>query len=601
MSAIAGIISYTYNEQIISAMLSTMQHRGPEKNKVFLDKECAMIHTGRAGNKHFTTFGNETGSFFIIFNGALYNKKELIVQLKQNGYSCATPSDAELVSLSYQCWGSDCLNKLNGVFTFAIWNTQTRSLFMARDRIGVKPLFYTLQNNGLIFATEMKTIFQHPNITPSLDEEGIAQILLLGPGRIPGTGVFHNMFELKPGTYLTFCEGSLECRRYWKLEDREHTESFEETAAHIRWLTTDAVNKQMITDSAVGCFLSGGLDSSIVSALSADMLQKEGNRLHTFSVDYQDNEHYFTPEKFQPETDKQYIDLMIAHIHCEHKQVILPSSGLCDELDTAVYARDLPGMADVDVSLLQFCREVRKSVNVALSGECADEIFGGYPWYTDPELSTRAGFPWSQNIMQRAAFMQHSTAKRIKPYEYVMDHYRSTLDASDILPGTSRQERRMKEMMQLNLWWFMQTLLDRNDRMSMYNDLDVRVPFCDYRIVEYMYAVPWSYKQYGNREKGILRYAMGDILPNTVAYRKKSPYPKTYDPKYLEAVRNRLKSVLGNKASPIFQIVEPVALNQLLDAQFEQPWYGQLMRLPQTIAYMLQINSWMEMYNISVK
>ena len=285
-------------------------------------------------------------------------------------------------------------------------------------------------------------------------------------------------------------------------------------------------------------------------------------------------------------------------LNIHHKWTVLGVDQLVNELENATTARDLPGMADVDFSLFAFCRSIREDVKMALSGECADEIFGGYPWYRDPEVRAFNGFPWAQNTAQRVSFLNPEI--NVVAEEFVNEQYLQTISQCDILPGISPEEKRMKQMVNLNQQWFMQTLLDRKDRMSMACGLEVRVPFCDYRIAEYLYGVPWEYKDYKNKEKGLLRYAMEGILPNEVLWRKKSPYPKTYDPKYLEIVSDRLKQLLDKNDAPIYGLVNKSSLEQLLDMDFVWPWYGQLMKLPQTIAYMLQINFWLEHYKITI-
>ena len=238
---------------------------------------------------------------------------------------------------------------------------------------------------------------------------------------------------------------------------------------------------------------------------------------------------------------------------------------------------------------------------MALSGECADEIFGGYPWFRDPEIAEQEGFPWSQNIAQRSAFLLPDILEQVDPKEFVMDRYYQTLAECDILPECSPVDRRMKQMTYLNQRWFMQTLLDRKDRMSMYHGLEVRVPFCDHRIAEYLYAVPWEFKDYKSREKGLLRYAVESMLPTEIVYRKKSPYPKTYDPLYMQLVSDRLSTVIADHSSPILQIISKEKLKELITAEYTWPWYGQLMKVPQTIAYMLQINEWLKMYNVVIE
>ena len=313
----------------------------------------------------------------------------------------------------------------------------------------------------------------------------------------------------------------------------------------------------------------------------------------------ENNDKYFVPGKFQPNSDGSYIRIMEDYLQSDHHWTVVKSEELVDALQDATIARDLPGMADVDFSLLLFCGQIRKHVKVALSGECADEIFGGYPWYRDPEVRALDGFPWAQNTKERSLFLHPDIRSRENPVGFVQDVYRDTVDHCDILPGTTRLERRMKQMVNLNQRWFMQTLLDRKDRMSMYHGLEVRVPFCDYRIAEYLYGVPWEFKDHQGKEKGLLRYAMAEYLPEDVLYRKKSPYPKTFDPKYLKLVGNMLKVLLNQKDAPIFSLVNAEALEQMLTAEYTWPWYGQLMKIPQTIAYMLQINYWMKAYKIT--
>ena len=539
-------------------------------------------------------------TYTIVYNGELYNTAEIRSLLLKLGHSFLGHSDTEVVLHAYAQWSEDCVNKFNGIFAFGVWEHKRCKLYLARDRMGVKPLFFTLHNDGFLFASEIKTILKYPGFRAQIDEEGIAEILLIGPGRTPGCGIIKDIFELEPGCCGHYYRNKWSWERYWKLRDREHTDSFETTAEMVRYLVTDSIKRQMVSDVPIGTFLSGGLDSSIISSVCSEEFKKKGERLTTFSVDYENNEKYFVPGKFQPNSDNAFIYKMQSYLDTSHHWTILTPQMLVDSLADATCARDLPGMADVDFSLLLFCKEIRKDVKVALSGECADEIFGGYPWYRDPEVRSLDGFPWAQNTEQRAKFLPPDIQQKINAKDYVYDRYRQTIDQSDILPGTPSNERRMKEMVNLNHRWFMQTLLDRKDRMSMFSGLEVRVPFCDYRIAEYLYGVPWEFKDYNGQEKGLLRYAMGDYLPEEIRNRKKSPYPKTHDPQYLRLVSDMLRSLLRRKDAPIHQIVNQDALEGLLYSESTWPWYGQLMRTPQTIAYMLQINYWMEYYHISL-
>ena len=602
MCAIAGILGLSFDSKILDSMLSTMLHRGPDGTGSFMEKECCLLHTRLAivdpeGGAQPMSLRRGNEEFVITYNGELYNTQEIKKLLISLGHSFQTNSDTEVVLHAYAQWRDGCLDVLNGIFAFGIWEKNSRCLFLARDRMGVKPLFYTKFSEGFLFSSEIKTLLAYPGVPREVNAEGAAQVVLLGPGRIPGSGVFRNIQELKPGWCGYYRKGQFHPWQYWKLQDREHKESFQETAEQVRYLVTDAIKRQMVSDVPLGTFLSGGLDSSLISAVCADALADRGEALNTFSLDYENNEKFFVPEKFQPNSDNSYIRLMENKLNSNHKWTILNTDILVEELENATIARDLPGMADVDFSLLAFCRQIRKDVKMALSGECADEIFGGYPWYRDPEVRALNGFPWAQNTERRASFLNSDI--HIDADSFVGDQYTQTLAQCDILPGVSPEEKRMKEMVNLNQMWFMQTLLDRKDRMSMACGLEVRVPFCDYRIAEYMYGIPWEYKDYNNTEKGLLRYAMDGILPNEVLWRKKSPYPKTYDPRYLEQVSNLLRDLLDRNDAPIYGIVDKKALEGLLNMDFAWPWYGQLMKLPQTIAYMLQINFWMEHYKIT--
>ena len=603
MCGIAGLIELKRSQLIQQRMIATMLRRGPDDVGFYEQGPCCLLHTRLAvidpARGHQPMILEWAGErYTIVYNGELYNTEEIRKELRSIGHMFLTNADTEVIVTAYAQWGDRCLEKLNGIFAFAVWEEKRQRLFVARDRMGVKPFFYMIKDGGLIFASEIKTILAYPSVRAELDGDGVAQVLLLGPGRMPGSGVFRGIRELEPGCCGYFAGGRLSVRRYWQLKDREHRENFEETAEHVRFLVKDAIRRQMVSDVPIGTFLSGGLDSSLITAICADNTM--GAPLKTFSVDYENNEKYFVPGKFQPNSDGYYIRLMQKYLNTDHHWTILTPEQLLCSLESATCARDLPGMADVDFSLLAFCGDIRKEVKVALSGECADEIFGGYPWYRDPEVRGLDGFPWAQNTAQRIGFLHPEFAEKMDPEAFVQDRYRQTISESDILPGTDPQERRMKEMVNLNHRWFMQTLLDRKDRMSMYHGLEVRVPFCDYRIAEYLYGVPWSYKDYQGKEKGLLRRAMDGVLPREVLWRKKSPYPKTYDPKYLELVSEELRHLLDEPEAPLWQLVRMDAARELLTAEYAWPWYGQLMRVPQTIAYLLQINVWLRKYSISI-
>ena len=602
MCAIAGIIGLPADEKTLGAMLQSMHRRGPDAEGIYETAEAIVLHSrliirdpeGGKQPMHLAWAGEK---YTIVYNGELYNTEEIRKELEKAGHTFLGYSDTEVVLHAYAQFGEGCLSRFNGIFAFGIWEEKRKRLFLARDRIGVKPLFYMRHGQGLLFASEMKTILEYPTVQARLDEQGAAQLILLGPGRLPGSGVFRDMEEIEPGCCAFYEDGRLNGRRYWKLTDGEHRENFEETVEHVRFLVTDAIRRQMVSDEPVGTFLSGGLDSSIITAICALEEAKQGRTLKTFSVDYRNNERFFQSNKFQPSADSCYIEIMRKAFDTDQHLTVLTPEDLCQALEDATIARDLPGMADVDFSLLVFCGQIRQHTKVALSGECADEIFGGYPWYRDPEVRSRTGFPWAQNTAQRASVLLEWDTNRSE--EFVMDAYRQTCRESDILPGTSALETRMKEMVNLNFRWFMQTLLDRKDRMSMYHGLEVRVPFCDWRIAEYLYGVPWEFKEHQGKEKGLLRATMTGLLPEEVLWRKKSPYPKTFDPHYTDLIAARFRQLLESD-SPVWAMVRKEALVEILSGDSPWPWYGQLMRRPQIMAYFLQLDVWLRHYRVEI-
>ncbi len=610
MCGIAGELDLNSNETILrqenaGEVLKTLKRRGPDQDGAYFTGHAALLHARlcvidiEKGRQPMikTCDGRE---YAIVYNGELYNTQEVRQELISRGHTFDGHSDTEVLLKSYIEWEDKCVEKVNGIFAFAIWEKHNERLFIARDRIGVKPFFYVCSGGTFLFASEIKALLSHPSVKPEIDTRSIAEIMLVGPGRTPGYGVFKGIEELRPACCGYFSKDGIKTRKYWTLEDKEHTDTFDQTVEKVRYLVTDSIERQLVSDVPVCTMLSGGLDSSIISSVADRYMTKRGEQLHTFSVTYRDNDKYFKKSKFQPNSDDEYIKIMNASLNARHHKITLDTPELVQALYSAVDARDLPGMADVDASMLLFCGAIKEFATVALSGECADEIFGGYPWYRDESIREREGFPWAQSTGYRAGFIKDEFASQIDAFKYVDDLYQDTIRNTSKLEGLSKTESRMKEMVNLNLSWFMQTLLDRKDRMSMYNGLEVRVPFCDYRIAQYLYSVPWEYKDYNHFEKGLLRKAVEGLLPEQVLWRKKSPYPKTHHPEYAKAVSDILSGIIADTQSPLLRIVKKTELQNLLNADNPIPWYGQLMTTTQTIAYFIQINYWLEKYHIRI-
>ena len=606
MCSIAGEIDFSRCLDIKDYhknMISSMKRRGPDDDGIYREKNAVLLHARLSvidvekGRQPMTfTYRGET--YTIVYNGELYNTKELKEKLKSMGIKFETNSDTEVLLKLYALYGKECVNMLNGIFAFAVWEKNAKRLFLARDRIGVKPLFYHKCSGRLVFASEIKTILLHPEIDAVIDKKSISELMLVGPGRTPGYGVFKGINEIKRGHLAYFDKDGLRIEKYWDVTAKKHTDSKDLTIEKVRFLVKDAIERQLVSDVPIGTFLSGGLDSSIISSVAASYMKKRGERLTTFSVTYRDNDKYFKKSRFQPNSDEMYIDIMQKYLDSNHHMIVIDTPELADALKKAVDARDLPGMADVDSSLLLFCQEIKKHVTVALSGECADEIFGGYPWYRDEKIRMAYGFPWAQSTEYRSTFLKKEF--EIDAKNYVNSLYDEYIQLAPKYPMDTGVDSRMKEMVYLNMNWFMQTLLDRKDRMSMYSGLEVRVPFCDWRIAEYMYSVPWEYKDLFGREKGLLRAAAEGILPPEILYRKKSPYPKTHNPSYRNAVAKMLEDITEDTDAPLFAIADYDAVKSLLDTDREEPWYGQLMATPQTMAYLIQLNYWMEKFDVKI-
>ncbi|QGU95311.1 asparagine synthase (glutamine-hydrolyzing) [Clostridium bovifaecis] len=612
MCGIAGVINYNSNltkeMYIIENMTDTLKKRGPDSygfytsQNVLLGHRRLIVVDPSGGDQPMTkTYNNN--KYIIVYNGELYNTENVREELLDFGFSFNSYSDTEVLLTSYIAWGPDCVHHINGIFAFGIWDEKENRLFLCRDHLGVKPLYYTVKDNNFIFGSELKTLLAHPSVEPIIDEEGICEIFGLGPAHSLNSGIFKDIYALPPANFILYSKDGLKVQKYWDVKCEHHDEDIDTTSEHVRELLTDAIKRQLFADVPVCTFLSGGLDSSIISAIAASYFRERNSILETYSIDYKDNDRFFVKNDFQPDSDDPWIDKMSTYINSNHKKIIIDSLSLSKALIDAVKSNDAPGMADIDSSLYLFCNEVRKNATVALSGECADEVFGGYPWFRRPELINSTTFPWSRSVDARKSLLS-SDFKNINLEEYVQSKYMDTIKKTPKLDGESKFESRMREISYLNMKWFMVTLLTRKDKMSMGNSLEVRVPFADYKLVEYAYNIPIEMKFYNGREKGLLRNAMKDILPDDVLWRVKSPYPKTFNPEYTDLVQNWLSEILEDKTSPILQLIDYNKVRKLVETRgesFNGYLFGQLMKAPQLMAYLIQINIWLNEYKVRIK
>lgn len=545
------------------------------------------------------------GDYVIVYNGQIYNTKELKETLLDTGFSFEGHCDTEILLKSYIHYGNDVVNHLNGIFAFAIWNSKKEELFIARDHFGVKPFFYTILNNTFIFASEIKAIFEYPGIEKILDQQGLSELFGIGPAHTAGTTIFKNINELKPAHLGIYNNSGLHIERYWKLISKPHTDNLETTCKKVKFLLNDAITRQLVSDVPLCTFLSGGLDSSIITKFAADHCKKEKlPPLDTYSIDYVDNDKNFVKSDFQPNSDNYYINLMNQNLHTNHHSIIIDTPELANALEDAMIARDMPGMADIDSSLLLFCKNVKKEMTVSLTGECADEIFGGYPWFFREDALNSGTFPWSIAINERQKLLNPDISNKISLKDYINYRYNESLSEVDILDSDSKETAEKRKISHLTLNWFMQTLLDRSDRMAMYNGFELRVPFCDYRLAQYVWNIPWEMKALNGREKGLLRYICKDFLPDEIVNRKKSPYPKTHNPTYLAKVKGLLSNIMKDNNAPINNILNRDYILEILNTDgsaFSRPWFGQLMTGPQLMAYLCQVNMWLEKYQPKIE
>lgn len=599
MCGIFGVVNYQLNEVKTPYDMSCVQavlHRGPDEGGNFYDKHVFL------GHRRLSVVDIEQGKqpmafhhYTMVYNGELYNTEEIRQELLEAGYTFKGHSDTEVLLKAYVCFGEKVVEKLNGIYAFAVWNSKDQSLYVARDRAGVKPLYYCLLPDGLIFASEQKQILQYTRKN-EITLEGFKELLGVGPSHTPGHGLYKGIEELKPGYYMKLSAGHVELTQYWELEANEHKDDFETTVAKTREILLDAIKRQLVSDVPLCTFLSGGIDSSAITAIAAS----EMKNLHTFSIDYEDNLKYFKKTDFTVSQDNDFIKLISDLNHTNHHYCVISNQDLADALTDAVHFRDMPGMADVDSSLYWFCKKIKEDFTVSLSGECADEIFGGYPWFYREPMNGM--FPWLRDLAIRNTLLKPEWQEKLDLVGYATERFNESVAMAPILEGDSDLNNEKRQLTYLNTKWFMTTLLDRKDRMSMGASLEVRVPFADHRLMEYLYNIPWEMKFYDGMEKGLLRKALEGVLPDEVLYRKKNPYPKTHNPHYTELIQTLLREALSDSDSILHEIFDEQKLWALANTNEEiitRPWFGQLMTQPQLIAYLYQFHVWFKEYHMS--
>ena len=580
-------------------MLHLLEHRGPDDSRTYFDSHVLLGHCRLSiidlkGGKQPFEYTYQDKTYRIIFNGEIYNMNELKKHLIDLGFHFSSQSDSEVLLVCFIAYREKCLNMLDGIFSFVIYYDD--QIFACRDHLGVKPLYYYLKENDLIIASEIKAILMYLGKCV-VDKTGIKELLGLGPSLSPGKTLYKDISSLRPAHYLFYDGNNCVIERYWCLQKNPHLKNYEETIQDVRYLVNQSIQRQLLSDVPISCMLSGGLDSSIITALSSQYV----NNISTYSIDYLDQEKYFKPYDYQLTRDSDYIDEMVERYHSHHNNVVLSQKNLIIFLKQSMIARDAPGMADIDSSFLLFCKEIKRHHKVVLSGECADEIFGGYPWFYKKELYSLDTFPWIQDIDQRLDLLNENI-KKLNIKDYVQNQYYQTLQEIDYL-DQSFYDTNKRKMIYLNIEWFMQTLLTRSDSQSMYSAVELRVPFASKDLIEYMYNVPWAYMYKDQQEKSVLRDAFKDFLPDDIYNRKKNPYPKTHSPFFLTYIKRLLLETLNDKNNILYQLFDIKKLKHFIEHSetIEVPWFGQLMMGPQLLAYFYQIYVWGKIYHVELE
>lgn len=606
MCGIAGWIDWEKDlsgeRPVLEKMAHAIRHRGPDADGFWLSERAALAHRrliviDPEGGLQPMVYRQGDRVYTLTYNGEIYNYLELRRLLQERGHVFKTNSDTEVLLHTYLEWGEDCVRHLNGIFAFAIWDEAEQKLFLGRDHLGVKPLFYTERGSAVLFASEIKALLAHPAVKPELDQDGLAEIFGMGPMRTPGVGVYKDVKEVRAGHTVVFTREGKRITRYWELKSKPHTDDVETTAERIREILEDTVRRQLISDMPLVAMLSGGLDSSGLTAIAGKELSREGKTLHTYSLDFVGSDRDFQEDLLHRDLDQPWVERVSEHVKTEHHTIVLDADELLEHMLVPLRARDLPGIGEMETSLYLLFREMKKDATVALSGESADEVFSGYPWFHQEEFLNARTFPWLVSTGFISKVMSPEALEKARPDEYVTARYEEAIAEVPALPGETALEARQREMSYLFITRFLPFMLDRKDRTSSYVGFEVRVPFCDYRLVEYLFNVPYKMKTVDNIEKGILRRALKGYLPDDVLYRRKSAYPTAQNPNYFQAVKRWMKEILTDANSPILPLIDKKKVEAVIDGKTDLN-DGRITKL---LEYLIQVNMWLKEYGIVIR
>jgi asparagine synthase (glutamine-hydrolysing) len=612
---IVGWVSYQrdlrHEGAVLRAMTATMSLRGPDAEGIWLSLHAGLGHRRLAvidlstGAQPMTVERDGEVVAVVTYSGEIYNYRELRAELRGLGHEFRTTSDTEVLLHAYLQWGASFVEHLNGMYAFGLWDPREQALLLVRDRMGIKPLYYRPMPDGVVFASEIKGLLAHPQVPALVDSDGLRELLAFV--KTPGHGIYRDLREVRPGEVVRVDESGLRTRLYWTLSAREHTDDVPATVRTVRELLDDIVERQLIADVPLCVLLSGGLDSSAITALAARALHAAGaGPVRSFAVDFVGQAEHFRSDFMRDTPDTPFVHDVAKHVGADHTDIVLDSPGLMDPLHRSgvLIATDLPSaMGDMYTSLYLLFRAIRERSTVALSGESADEVFGGYRWFHEPDAIAADTFPWMAALRAHepdhqdpgVSLLAPEVADKLDLTGYRDAAYRQALAEVEHLPGESPQEHRMREVSYLHLTRFVQILLDRKDRMSMAHGLEVRVPYCDHRLVEYVYNAPWRLKTFDGREKSLLRAATADVLPASVVARRKSPYPSTQDPAYERMLRERMRALLSDPDAPLRPLLDDARAWALTQGEYEGSGFSAARR---GMELALALNEWLTRYPV---
>lgn len=601
---------YTKNDKANDEKITDMIEVTKQNDSDICDKYITCNLKFASINQNISSYKYKNNIYTICYTGNIFNKKELVRILKEHNIILDDKSDEKIILSLFALFNVDMLLMLNGTYSFVIFDKQNNKLLLVRDRLGVKPLYYTTTfctTPSFIFSTSIKSILKHSDVKRVLDKKAFLEMMALGPAHTLGNTYFKDIFEIKPGHYGIFDFNTFNINeyKYWDLESKECNDTPKEAINKIKDLVIDATKMQISDKKDIAAMLSGGLDSSVLCKIAENYIDD----FHTFSIDYIGNDTDFKANSYQQTKDSDFVKIMQKKLKSTHNVLKIDNKELFYLLDNAMIARDMPGMADIDTSMYAFLQKIKDNgYTTCLSGECSDEIFGGYPWYYKSHLMNTDGYPWALSENLRCNLIKENLIKKEDIYDYINMTKKDTLN--NVIHLThDKEENKFKDINYLTIKYFMNTLIERTDRAAVMKNMDIRIPFADYRIFEYVYNLPAKMKlglMNNNEpiEKYLLRKAFENELPNEIIKRKKSPFPKTYNNDYLNLVEGKIKEIIDNKNSRIHEIINTNYVNHLINTKgkdLKENLFGQLMTYPQTLAYLIQINNWLTMYNIDIK